>query len=159
MLKHKHTKGGLYMNKKSKFVSVVRKTIIALTAIVMIICFIRDFTDITNDKIDQGFTCVYYLFFIFPILLEEIVLFRSVHRIFNADFRGFLKICCIVSASLVFCALVLQILVFARVITADMLPERPGAESSHLLGILFLTEWPVIIVSFILGSFRKKVLN
>lgn len=147
------------MNKKSKIVSVVRKTILALTAIVMIICFIRDFTDIKNDKIDQGLTCFYYLFFVFPILLEEIVLFRSVRRIFNADFRGFFKICCIVSASLIFCALVFQVLVFTRVITADMLPDGPGAASSRLLEILFLTEWPVIIVSFILGSFRKKVLN
>ena len=147
------------MIKKSKFVSVVRKIIIALTAIIMIICFIRDVIDITDFEMDQGFTCVYYLFFVFPILLEEIVLFRSVRRIFNADFRGLFKICCIVSASLILCALVFQILVFTRVITADMLPEGPGAASSRLLEILFLTEWPVIIVSFILGSFRKKVLN
>lgn len=144
------------MNKKRKCVLAVGIAIFVLSIVAMILCFIRDVNEITIDLRERTTIYVYYIFIVSPILLEEIVLFRSVRRIFNADFMGFFKICCIVSASLVFCALVFQILVFTRVITADMLPDGPTPASYRLLVTILLTEWPVIIVSFILGSFRKK---
>lgn len=147
------------MNKKSKCVLAVGIAIFVLSIVAMIFCFIRDVNEITIDLRERATVYVYYIFIVSPILLEEIVLFRSVHRIFNADSRGFFKTCCIVSASLIFCALVFQVLVFARIITADIFPDGPTPASYRLLVTILLTEWPVIIVSFILGSFHRKVLK
>ena len=92
------------MNKKSKCVLAGGIAIFALTAIALIFSFIRDSNNITIDQIDQTVTYAFYIFVVSPILLEEIVLFRSVYRFVNVDFWGLVKICCIVSASLTFCA-------------------------------------------------------
>lgn len=151
--------GGLYMNKKSKCVLAGGIAIFALTAIALIFSFIRDSNNITIDQIDQTVTYAFYIFVVSPILLEEIVLFRSVYRFVNVDLWGLVKICCIVSAILTFCALVFQTLVFTHVITTDIFPEGPRAASSRLVGILLLTEWPIIIVSFILGNVHTKAVT
>lgn len=144
------------MNKKSKCVLAISIVIFAFTVISLILSFIRDSNNISIDPTDQTITYAFYIFVVFPILLEEIVLFRSVYRLVNMDSFRVVKICCIVSASLIFCALVFQVLVFTHIITKNIFPEGPRSASSRLVGTLFLTEWPVIIVSFILGNVHIK---
>ena len=146
------------MNKKSKCVLVVGFVIFALIFIALILNFIRDSNNII-DSADRTINYAYYILIVFPVLLEELVLFQSVYKFVNVDFWGIVKICCIISATSTFCALVFQALVFTHVITKDIFPEGPRAASSRLVGILFLTGWPVIIVSFILENLHLKQYN
>ena len=145
--------------KKRNVVLTVGIAMIVLTFVVLIICFIRD-SNSASDNIDKTITNVFYVFGVFlPVLLEELTLMRSVYKLVSVKPEGIVKICYIISATLVCCALAFQILAFTRVITKDILPEGPIAASSRFVALILLKEWPVIIVSFILGSVRKNKSN
>ena len=85
-------------------------------------------------------------------MLVELSCIRSIYRILKYEPKGIIRICWLVSAVLSFSAFVFQILVFTGVV--DLLEGRTNVA---LLGYsLLLTEFPVVIVSFLLCSIHKK---
>ena len=93
-----------------------------------------------------------YIMFGIPFLLTELSCVRSVYRILKYEPHGVIRICWLISAILAFSALVFQTLMFTGVL--DFTKES-GSIKLHET-VLFLTGWPIVIVSFVLGSIRKK---
>ena len=148
------------MINKKRTVLVIGIIILVLTFFVLIFCYISEYrkteNDSTSDSIDQTITNVFYIFVGLPVLLEEIILLRSVYKLLNVNTGRVSKICYTISAILNFFASVFQILVFTNIITKDIFPVGPTASSSRLVMLLILTEWPVIIVSLVLSGLQKK---
>lgn len=137
---------------KRKLILSIGFAIIALTCITFIILLIRDFGNEEIDPIGQKIIIPIYFFFAFPIILQELSLLRSVYKLIAFNPRRSAKICYVISAVIISVALIFGLLVFTKVITYHILPERPSAESSRFAGLLLLTEWSAVIVSFALGS-------
>ncbi len=93
-----------------------------------------------------------YIVVVFPVLLVELSCIRSVYKILKYEPKGIVKICYIVSAAMAFAAFVFFCLVAAGVV--DLVDESGDAGLQH--NMLLITEWPVFIISFILGSIRKR---
>lgn len=93
-----------------------------------------------------------YISCVSPALLEELSCIRSVYRILKYEPHGAIRICWLISAILSFSALVFQVLVFTGVL--DFTKESGSLKLQET--VLFLTGLPVVILSFVLGSIRKK---
>ena len=142
------------MKKRSILVLLIGATIILITCIIIVVFLIRDIKTEAVDPLDKRLIAPVYFFLIFPIILEELSLLRSVYKLINFSPRTSAKICYIISVVIVFMALIFQLLVFTKIITKDILPEGPSAASSRFVVLLHLTEWPVLFVSFALGSVK-----
>lgn len=146
------------MEKRKKLVKSIGYTLILITCIVIVISFVYEIktTHVSFYKNPTMEAAVDYFFFVFPIIPEELSLFRSVYRLICFSPKTLAKICYIISAVIAFAALVFQLLVFTGVITPNILPEGPGDDGSRLMTLLLLlTEWPVVFLSFILGSVKS----
>ncbi len=139
------------MKKRKIIMLSIGITLIVITFIASIILLIYNYI-YEKDPINIKLIFPTWFFLIFPIVLEELSLLRSVYKLVNYNSRTIPRVCYIISAILVFLSLVFQILVFTNIITESIFPEGPPAASSRLIELLLLTEWPVIIISFLLGS-------
>lgn len=120
---------------------------------------VRYYPDIRNesfDPLDKRLIAPVYLFFVLPIIPEELSLLRSVYKLINSGPETSAKISYVVSTIIVFVALIFQLLVFTKIITKDIFPDGPQAASSRFHELLLLTEWPVLFVSFALGSVKSS---
>lgn len=144
------------MNKRKILVLSVGFTVILLTCIVITIFLVRDIRTEPVAPLDKRLLAPIYFFFVFPIILEELSLLRSVYKLINFNSKTAAKISYIISAIIVLAALIFQALVFSGIITKDIFQDGPKAASSRLYELLLLTEWPVILVSFALGSVNCK---
>lgn len=141
-----------YMNKRRVFVLSIGFTVILVTFIVIVVFLLRDILTGSPDTLDKKLIIPSYLFFVFPIILEELSLLRSVYKLIIFNPKTATKISYIISAFIILVALIFQTLVFSGIITKDIFQDGPKAASSRLYELLLLTEWPVILVSFALGS-------
>ena len=139
------------MKKRKIIMLSIGITLIVITFIASIIWLIYNYI-YEKDPINIKLIFPVWLFLIFPIVLEELSLLRSVYKLVNYNSRTIPRVCYIISAILVFLSLVFQILVFTKIITESIFPEGPRAASSRLIELLLFSEWPVIIISFLLGS-------
>ena len=144
------------MNKGKILVLSIGFTLILVTCITTVISLVHDIKTEPFDSLDKRLIAPVYFFFVFPIILEELSLLRSMYKLINLSPRTSAKICYVISVILVFAALIFQLLVFTNVITKDIFPEGPRAASSRLYELLLLTEWPVLLVSFALGSAKSS---
>lgn len=140
------------MKKRKKIVTSIGHTLILVTCIIIVISLIHNFNNEALDPIDKGIIALYCFFFVFPIILEEMLLLGSVYNLTCFSSRISAKICNIISITILCAALIFQLLVFAGVITPNMLPEGPRDDGSRLMMLVLWTEWPVIFLSSILGS-------
>ena len=109
-----------------------------------------------SDPIDRAIVGPVYLFMMFPLILEESSLLRSVYKLVKYKPEGAVKVCYIVSAAVVASALTFQSLCYTNVITPTaFFPEGPVAATSRFTVLQLTVEWSAIIVSFILGSFKS----
>ena len=143
------------MEKRKKIVLSIGFALILITCIVHIVLFIHENTIEPVGFFDKRINVLFYFIFVFPIILEEFLLLFSVYQLICYSPKIPAKICYIISVVIVFAALIFQLLVFAGVITKDIIPEGPGDKGSRLLVLLLWTEWPVVFVSFILGSVKS----
>lgn len=97
--------------------------------------------DLTN------FSVAVAIVFIFPIFAIELSCIRSVYKFLRYEPKGIVKVCYLISAIISFLAFTFQFLVFVGVVDF-----KTGIKET----VLFLTEWPVFIISFILGSIPIK---
>ena len=93
-----------------------------------------------------------YIMIGIPFLLTELSCIRSVYRILKWEPQGIIRICWLLSAVMAFSALIFQTLMFTGVL--DFTKESGSIKLQET--ILFLTGWPIVIVSFVLGSIRKN---
>ena len=93
-----------------------------------------------------------YIMLGIPALLVELSCIRSVYRILKYEPNGTIRICWLISALLSFSAFVFQVLIFTGVL--DFTKDSGSLKLQET--VLLLTGWPVVIVSFVLGSIRKK---
>lgn len=145
------------MKTKKLIMIIVGVLLILLSLAAMITGLVKEMLDKLNDQIDRSLIGPVFLFLYFPVLLEEISLFISAYRLIFSKPEGAARICCITAVILVSCALIFQILSFANVINYKILPDGPKAATSLFTVILLLTEWPVVIISFILGCVGIKI--
>lgn len=89
-----------------------------------------------------------YLFFGTPVLLMELSCIRSVYKLLKYEPSGKVKVCYIISAIIALVAFVFQCLIFFDAIDFSYGPGKVKLQEN----VLLLTGWPVILVSFILGS-------
>ena len=132
---------------KRKLILSIGFAIIALTCITIIAFLIRDLGNEEIDPIDKEMIILVCFFWGLPIILQELSLLRSVYKLIAFNPRRSAKICYVISAVIISVALIFELLVFTKVITYHILPERPS-----LAELLLLTEWSAVIVSFALGS-------
>ena len=147
------------MKKREKLVQSIGYTLILVTCIAIVISFVYE---IKTTPVNASFykspikeATVIYFFFALPVIWEELLLLRSVYKLICFSPKTLAKICYIISAVIVFAALIFQLLAFAGVITDDIMPNGPTAASSRFAGLILLTEWPVVFLSFILGSVKS----
>ena len=147
------------MKKREKLVKSIGYTLISLTCIAIVISFVYE---IKTTPVNASFyknptmeTTVIYFFFALPVIWEELLLLRSVYKLTCFSSRISAKICYIISIAVLCVALVFQLLVCTGVITDDIMPNGPTAASSRFAGLILLTEWPVVFLSFILGSVKS----
>ena len=145
------------MNKRKILVLSIGFTIILITFIVFFSYMAHDMIT-ESDKHYKVIIVPFYVFFIFPIILEELSLLRSVYKLICFNSTIVVKICYVISVIIVLATLIFQLLVFTGVITAyDLFTNEAGkAADSRFLGFFLVTEWLAVFVSFILGSFTSK---
>lgn len=148
-------------NRRTLIVISAGLLIIAATAVMIVINLIRDVDSASSDWASRVMIGPKYAFMVFPVILEELLLLRSIYKLIHWNPKRTAKICYILSASLVLAALVFQILVNTRVITASVFPNngKAGAPSSQLVITFIATEWIAILASFILGSLNPKPIS
>ena len=93
-----------------------------------------------------------YIMFGITAFLLELSGIRSVYRILKYRPRDIVRICLLISAILSFSAFVFQVLLFTGVL--DFTKDSGSLKLQEI--VLFLTGWPVVIVSFVLGINHKK---
>ena len=140
------------MSKRKKIILSIGVALILITCIVHVVLFIYESTIEPVGFFDKRINVPFYFIFVFPIILEEFLLLISVYQLICYSPKIPAKICYIISITILCAALIFQLLVFAGVITPNILPEGPGDDGSRLLMLVLWTEWPVIFLSFILGS-------
>lgn len=90
-----------------------------------------------------------------PSLLSELSCIRSVYRILKYQPRDTVRIRLLISAILSFFAFVFQVLMFVGVL--DFTKDSGSLKLQET--VLLLTGWPVVIVTFVLGSIPIKQNN
>ncbi len=131
----------------------------AFSLIVVVISIISSYyqikTDFPNDprrvSDEFGWLIIYCIFFIFPVFAVEFTCIRSIYKILKYEPKGIVKICYIISALLALAAFIFQCLMFSGAIS--FIDDSGSSKLQQRM--LFLTEWPIFIISFILGSIKK----
>ena len=151
-------------NKKSRLFLRISLAVFALTLILFFVKMAVGYSEFkatssnlsSNDLIQFEYAFVIelfaYLFFGTPALLLEICGIRSVYRILKHQPRGGAKICWLISAILSFSAFVFLMLLLTGVL--DLVNDSGSLKLQQT--VLLLTGWPVVIVSFVLGSMPVK---
>ncbi|MBR4256803.1 MAG: hypothetical protein IKQ18_06515 [Clostridia bacterium] len=139
----------------TRVIVIIGIIIIFISFVLSVVLLVKDMINV-SDPIDRAIVGPAYIFMMLPVILEEISLLRSVYKLARYRPVGAVRICYIISAAVVVCALTFQILYFTKIITpTTFFPEGPKAASSRFTVLFLIVEWSAIIVSFILGSFKS----
>ncbi len=147
-------------NQKHKIFLWIALAFFALTLVVHLAGIVSSYHEIKADfpddpsrvHIEFEWLKIAYILAVFPSLPVELSCIRSIYKLLKYEPHGAVRICYIISAGIAFAAFVFQCLVFSGVI--DLVEESGDARLEHRM--LLITEWPVFIISFILGSIKKR---
>lgn len=148
------------MQKKSKLFLWISFAIFSLSVIAILFNLIASYCEIRsafpNDNIqvmnEFGLTLILAIMLMCPFLGSELSLIRSVYKILKHNPNGSVKVCYIISSVLAFFGVVLQCLVSAGVMNFGNVESG----QNFTVYILLFTEWPLFVLSFILGSVCHK---
>ena len=148
------------MNKRKKLTLIIGFTIILITFVLLLVSFVYEYVTMetrTNDPFGEKIIFPFYFFFFFPIILHELSLLRSAHKLINFTPGTVAKICLVVSIVISTAALAFYLLECTGIITQDIFPgaERPGGAASQqgsFILLWFFLGWPLFWVSFAFGS-------
>ena len=148
------------MNKRKKLTLIIGFTIILITFVLSLVALVYEYVTVETEPGDpfpiEKIIFPFYFFFFFPIILHELSLLRSAHKLINFTPGTVAKICLVVSIVIAAAALAFELLACTGIITEDIFPEPelPGAASQQDSFILlwFFLGWPMFWVSFAFGS-------
>ena len=148
------------MPKKNKLFLSISFAIFSLSVIAILLNLIASYCEIRNafpnDNIqvmnEFGLTLILAIILMCPFLGSELSLIRSVYKILKHNPNGNVKVCYIISSVLAFLAIVLQCLVSAGLMNFGNVESG----QNFTVYILLFTEWPLFVLSFILGSICHK---
>ena len=146
------------MNKRKKLTLIIGFTIILITFVLSLVAFVYFFY-MEADPFPFRMRIIFpmYFFSLFPIILHELSLLRSAHKLINFTPGTVAKICLVVSIVISTAALAFYLLECTGIITQDIFPgaERPGGAASQqgsFILLWFFLGWPLFWVSFAFGS-------
>jgi len=144
------------MNKRKKLTLIIGFTIILITFVIIFASFVYYYVETKepeNPYLDeQRFLYPVYFFLMLPIILHELSLLRSVHKLINFTPGTVAKICLVVSVVISTVVLAFYLLSYAGIITKEEIftkSSTPGNDFVLLWGFL---GWPLFWVSFAFGS-------
>lgn len=149
------------MNKRKKLTLIIGFTIILITFVLSLVALVYEYVTVETEPGDpfpiEKIIFPFYFFFFFPIILHELSLLRSAHKLINFTPGTVAKICLVVSIVISTAALAFELLAYTGIITQDIFPKAepgPGAASQQSSFILlwFFLGWPLFWVSFAFGS-------
>ena len=146
------------MNKRKKLTLIIGFTIILITFVLSLVAFAYFVYMEANDPFPFRMRIIFpiYFFSLFPIILHELSLLRSAHKLINFTPGTVAKICLVVSIVISTAALFFHLSAYTGIITEDIFPEPelPGAASQQdsFILLLFFLGWPAFLVSFAFGS-------
>ena len=148
------------MQKKSKLFLWISFVFFSLSVIAILLNLISSFYEIKsafpNDDLqvmnEFGLTLILAIVLMCPFLGSELSLIRSVYKILKHNPNGSVKVCYAISSVLAFFSVALQCLVSAGLINFGNVESG----QNFTVYILLFTEWPLFVLSFILGSIRHK---
>ena len=149
------------MNKRKKLTLIIGFTVILITFVIVFASFVYYYVETKepeNPYLDeQRFLYPVYFFLMLPIILHELSLLRSAHKLINFTPGTVAKICLVVSIVISTAALAFYLLECTGIITQDIFPgaERPGGAASQqgsFILLWFFLGWPLFWVSFAFGS-------
>ena len=140
------------MKKPHIAILITGLAILGFTFIVLLINFIHDVKINSNDIYEPTMTIAAYFVIGSPIFVEELTLIRSIYKFIKLNPKGIIRLCYFISIGLILFSLIFQILIFANVITFDSIQGHTNVSFKAIL----ITQWPIIIVSFVLGSIKPK---
>ena len=146
------------MNKRKKLTLIIGFTIILITFVLSLVAFVYFFY-MEADPFPFRMRIIFpmYFFSLFPIILHELSLLRSAHKLINFTPGTVAKICLVVSIVISTAALFFHLSAYTGIITEDIFPEAepgPGVVSQQdiFLRLLFFLGWPAFLASFAFGS-------
>ena len=150
----------MIMLKKNKLFLWISFAVFSLSVIAILLNLVASYCEIRsafpNDNIqvmnEFGLTLILAIILMCPFLGSELSVIRSVYKILKHNPNGNVKVCYIISSVLAFFAVVLQCLVSAGLINFGNVES--GQNST--VYILLFTEWPLFVLSLILGSIYHK---
>ena len=80
------------MNKRKNLVLSIGFTLVLVTCITIVVFLIQDIRNESFDPLDKKLIAPIYFFFVFPIILEELSLLRSVYKLINLSPRPSAKL-------------------------------------------------------------------
>ncbi len=143
------------MKKKSKVFLLTSLAFLALLAIVVIVDIIWEYYEIQAEFANDvrmandltGWLVVVAVLFIIPIFPVWLSFIRSVYKILQYEPSGIVKMCYLISAIISFSAFAFNLLWLIGLVSF---------KTGIIENVLFFTERPVFIVTFILGSVPIK---
>ena len=141
------------MNKRKKLTLIIGFTIILITFVLSLVAFAYFVYMEANDPFPFRMRIIFpiYFFSLFPIILHELSLLRSAHKLINFTPGTVAKICLVVSVVISTMVLAFYLLSYAGIITKEIFTKSstPGNDFTFLWGCL---GWPLFWVSFAVGS-------
>ena len=142
-------------NKKLKIFLCIALIFFTLTVVLTVNDLQMEYYQIKSDfsddyKILTHSTAVLYavaIVFVFPIFAVELSCIRSVYKLLKYNPCGVIKVCYLISAILSFLSFTLYCLIHLKIV---------GFKTGVRESVLLVIEWPIFIVSFILGSIPIK---
>ena len=143
------------MNKRKKLTLIIGFTIILITFVLSLVALVYEYVTVETEPGDpfpiEKIIFPFYFFFFFPIILHELSLLRSAHKLINFTPGTVAKICLVVSIVISTAPLAFYLLSWAGIITKEIFTKSstPGNDFTFLWGCL---GWPLFWVSFAFGS-------
>ncbi len=146
-------------NKKGRVFLLVSFAFLGASVVAVISSIIVSYYEIKADFPDDnirvmnefGYGLIIALVLIFPFLGSEVCGIRSAYKILRYEPRASVKICYTISSVLAFFAVV-----FYYTASFGLIRFVEDGGYNYTATVLLYTEWPLFILSFILGSIRHK---
>ena len=147
------------MNKKCRIFLIVSFALFVISVIAVISSIIVSYyeikADFPDDNIrvmnDFGYGLIIALALIFPFLGSELSCIRSIYKILKYKPKGCVKICYVISSLLAFLAVV-----FYYIASFGLISFVEEGGYNYTATVLLYTEWPIFVLSFILGSIKIR---
>ncbi len=147
-------------NKKARLFLWISLAVFALSAVAVLISSIELYYELLvypppnapSREFMPGFELFVYIFIMVPALAIELSCIRIVYKILKYEPKGIVKIFYFILAILSISLFIFQYLIVVGAINIENMGNIPNFTAT----VLIFTQWPVFILSFVLGSIPIK---